>query len=603
MSKDEGFLSSDSVRTAAPLAYAQHVTFHAPMTLERGGELPSVTVAYETYGTLNADRSNAVLLCHALSGDSHVAKHDPEDLPGWWDVAVGSGRFIDTDRFFVICPNVLGGCRGTTGPNSLNPATGQRYGQDFPTITMGDMVEAQRMLVDHLGIDRLLAVVGGSMGGQVVLEWARRHPGRLRGAVPLATAPRLTSQALAFDVVGRNAILRDPGFLGGQYYGGEGGGPLVGLAIARMIGHITYLSREAMREKFDLDRLRPRDVPTEFEKKFSVGSYLGYQGDKFVERFDANSYISLTMAMDLFHLGSTREELAAALGPAECRWLVLSFSSDWLFPPDQSREIVDALLAANRPVTYCNITSSCGHDAFLLPNDADRYGEMLRAFLHDLLGEPVPASVPLPTCGTHPTSIFHARRLDYDRIVELIPPASSVLDLGCGMGDLLECLRQRGHRRIMGVELHEAPIIACARKGLDVVQMDLNRGLGSFADGQFDCVVLSQTLQAVQDVEVVIGDMLRVGQRGVVSFPNFAYHKHRRVLAEDGRSPRTSGLLRYDWYNTPNIRFFSIRDFEEFCSDRGIVIDRRIALDTEEGVEVTDDPNLHADLAIFVLRR
>ena len=239
-----------------------------------------MTVAYETYGQLNAARDNAILVCHAISGDSHVARHDEEDDPGWWDIMVGPGKPIDTDRFFVICPNLLGGCRGTTGPGSVNPATGKPYGRDFPTITVGDMVEVQRRLLDHLGIGQLLAVVGGSMGGHQALTWATRYP-RTRARRRWRWPPRrgLTSQALAFDVVGRNAILRDPHFHGGQYYD-EAHGPGVGLAIARMIGHITYLSREAMTQKFEADRLQPRNVAIEFEKTFSVGSYLGYQGDE-----------------------------------------------------------------------------------------------------------------------------------------------------------------------------------------------------------------------------------------------------------------------------------------------------------------------------------
>src|SRR5208337_1694777 len=305
----EKLFDSDSARHARPLRYAQTVAFDRALDLEMGGQLPSVTVAYETYGQLNAAKDNAVLVCHAISGDSHVAKHDDEDDPGWWDVVVGPGKPIDTSRFFVICPNLLGGCRGTTGPGSLNPATGKPYGADFPIITIGDIVEVQRRLLDHLGIGRLIAVIGGSVGGHQTLTWATRHPDRLRGAVVLASSPRLTSQALAFDVVGRNAIRRDPHYHGGQYYE-EKHGPEVGLAIARMIGHITYLSREAMKQKFGDNRLQSREVATEFEKTFSVGSYLGHQGTKFVERFDANSYIALSTAMDLFDLGGTPSELA-----------------------------------------------------------------------------------------------------------------------------------------------------------------------------------------------------------------------------------------------------------------------------------------------------
>ena len=361
------------------------------------------------------------------------------------------------------------------------------------------MVEVQRRLLDQLGISQLLAVVGGSLGGHQALAWATRHPDRVRGVVALATSARLTSQALAFDVVGRNAILRDPHFHGGQYYD-RPQGPAVGLALARMIGHITYLSREAMTEKFEADRLKPRDVAIEFEKRFSVGSYLGYQGAKFVERFDANSYLTLSVAMDLFDLGRTPRELAAAFRNARARWLVVSFSSDWLFPPDQSRDIVNALIANNAPVSYCNVQSSCGHDAFLLPNDLAVYGEMMRAFLDQLV--PGSNTRPAVTEEAHgPTSIFHQHRLDYERIAELIPLGASVLDLGCGSGRLLARLRETNHRRLVGVELDEQKILTAISRGLDVIQADLNKGLGAFADRQFDCVVLSQTLQAVQDVE------------------------------------------------------------------------------------------------------
>ncbi len=496
---------------------------------------------------------------------------------------------------------MLGGCRGTTGPGSISPATGKPYGRDFPSITVGDMVEVQRRLLDHLGIRQLLAVVGGSIGGHQALTWATRHSDQLRGTVAIATSPRLTSQALAFDVVGRNAILRDPHFHGGQYYN-KPHGPGVGLAIARMIGHITYLSREAMTEKFEANRLQPRDVAIEFEKTFSVGSYLGYQGTKFVERFDANSYMALSLAMDLFDLGGTPEQLAATLRAARCRWLVLSFSSDWLFPPDQSRDIVQALLANKAHVSYCNVQSACGHDAFLLPDDFASYGEMIRAFLNNLSA--VSNATTAKEDEQHdPTSIFHQRRLDYDRIVELIPPGASVLDLGCGSGRLLARLKQENHRRLVGVELDEQKILASLRHNLDVIHADLNKGLRAFADQQFDSVVLSQTLQAVQDVEAVIADMLRVGRTCIVSFPNFAYHKLSRMLAENGRAPKSAGLLHYEWYDTPNIRFLTIADFDDFCRRKNLGVHRRIALDTEAGVEVLEEPNRNADLAIFVISR
>jgi homoserine O-acetyltransferase len=382
------------------------------------------------------------------------------------------------------------------------------------------------------------------MGGHQALTWAIRYPERVAGAIVLASSARLTTQALAFDVVGRNAIRRDPDYNGGQYVE-KNTVPATGLAIARMLGHITYLSPESMMEKFGADRLQPRDVATEFEKQFSVGSYLAYQGDKFVERFDANSYIKLSLALDLFDLGKTTEEIAAKVRHSQCRWLIVSFTSDWLFPPEQSQQLVHALLALGKPVSYCNVASKCGHDAFLLPDDLPMYGGLMSAFLKNLQdGDPQETEEDDPYAHA-PASIFGAHRnprLDYDQITGLIQPNSSVLDLGCGRGSLLAKLRANGHQKLMGLELSEKEVLTCLQRGLDVVQADLNSGLAPFSDGQFDYVVLSHTLQAVLDVERLIREMLRVGRRSIVSFPNFAYHKLRKMLAEQGKSPVSSGL-------------------------------------------------------------
>ena len=601
MTADDSFRSSDSTRHARPLRHVRVAHLTEPLALELGGELSELRVAYETYGQLSPERDNAVLICHAISGDSHVAAHDPGDDPGWWDALVGPGKSIDTDRLFVICPNILGGCRGTTGPASPNPATRRPWGASFSAVTVGDMVSAHLRLLDHLGIERLRAAVGGSLGGHQVLELATRAGGRLAGAIALATSPRLTAQALAFDVVGRNAILRDPHYA--EENGEEGGpGPVVGLALARMLGHITYLSREAMMERFGARRLAPRELQTAFENKFSVGSYLAYQGEKFVERFDANSYVTLSMAMDLFDLGPTRKELEERLGASRCRWLVVSFSSDWLFPSFQSREIVDALLRARRPVSYCEVTSRCGHDGFLLEDDLDRYGALVRGFL-DRLAEEAPHEDAPPTVRPRPTHMLGPERLDVERIVGLIEPGSSVLDVGCGSGDLLARLARHGCTRRVGLEIDEREIVRCVQRGLDVVHADLEHGLACFGDGEFDAVVLSQTLQAARDVEALLAEMLRVGRRCVVSFPNAAFERHRRTLAEEGRAPVDTSLGPFRWYDTPNIRSLSILDFEEFCVEQGIRIERRIALDTGAGRVVEEDPNRHADVAVFVIRR
>ena len=603
--KDAMFQSSDSVRSAQPLRHVRVLELDEPLILERGGQLERVQVAYETYGQLNANKDNAVMIGHALSGDSHVARHDTDDSPGWWDIMVGPGKSVDTDRYFVICSNLLGGCRGTTGPDSIDLATGKCYGPDFPTITIGDMIEVQRRLVDSLGIEKLLCVMGGSMGGHQAMLWSMKYPDRVRSTALLGTSARLSSQALAFDIVSRNAIMHDPNFMGGRYRD-AGKVPDIGLAIARMIGHITYLSREAMDRKFEATRLQPRDVPVQFEKEFSVGSYLGYQGTRFVERFDANSYVTLSMAMDLFDLGATPEELTASFERADSQWLVVSFSSDWLFSPQESQEMTRALISTDQPVSYCDVESKAGHDAFLLPENIGSYGRLVEGFLANISG----ATDQKPPVTEHhhsQTSIFYpgrTQRLDVERIVELIPPSSSVLDLGCGTGLLLESLKDRGNSNVMGVELDEASVIDCVCRGMNVVQRDLNDGLALFADNQFDYVALSQTLQSIMDVEGVIREMLRVGRQCIVSFPNFAYHKLRKMLA-DGRAPEVRGLLRYKWYNSPNIRFLTIADFQEFCREKNIRIHRRVFLDTEEGRDVPaeQDSNLRADLAIFVLSR
>ena len=599
------FDSSDANRHALTLKHVQWARFDEPFELERGGALPGVTVAYETYGRLSPTGDNAVLICHALSGDSHVARHDEEDDSGWWDIMVGPGKPIDTDRFFVICPNVLGGCRGTTGPNSTNPATGRPWGRDFPAISIGDIVRVQQLLIHRLGIKRLLAVVGGSLGGHMTLDWATRFPDRLAGAVALATSGQLTSQALAFDVVGRNAILRDPAYHDGQYYD-KPTKPRVGLALARMLAHITYLSREAMMHKFGADRLAPREIQTNFETQFSVGSYLAYQGDRFGERFDANSYLTLTMAIDLFNLGNSVEELADSFRSSTCRWLLISYSSDWLFPHFQSRNLVNALVAEGKPVSYCDVESSCGHDAFLLPNDIATYGEMIRSFLANLINPSDQDDADDTPYGMaiNPKSIFHRQhRIDYDSIVELIRPGASVLDLGCGTGGLLARLRRRGHGRMMGLERDELSLVQCVRRGLDVVQADLNEGLAPFTDGQFDFVILSQTLQTIIDVQRVLNEMLRVGRQAVVSFPNLGYEPYRRQLAEQGRAPRADDVEAFHWHNTPNVRFLTIADFETFCEEQSITIHERVWLDTRKQQRIEDDPNRNANLAILVLSR
>jgi homoserine O-acetyltransferase len=351
-----------------------------PLATDGGVTLQHWQIAYQTYGALNADRSNAVLVCHALTGDQHVASRNPvTGKPGWWEVLVGPGCPLDTDRFFVICANVVGGCLGSSGPASLNPETGKPYGLSFPLVTIRDMVRAQALLVDHLGIDTLFAVIGGSMGGMQVLQWAASYPERVFAAVPLATGARHSAQNIAFHEVGRQAIMADPDWRGGAYLE-EGAQPAKGLAVARMGAHITYLSEAALHRKFGRN-LQDRVQRTfSFDADFQVESYLRHQGSSFVERFDANSYLYLTRAMDYFDLAADHGGvLARAFRGAKARFCVASFTSDWLFPTVESRAIVHALNAAGASVSFVELESDKGHDAFLL--DEPQLFATLRGFI------------------------------------------------------------------------------------------------------------------------------------------------------------------------------------------------------------------------------
>ncbi len=335
-----------------------------------------MTLAYETYGTLNEQKSNAVLVLHAFSGDAHAAGwHKGDKEPGWWDDLIGPGKGIDTDKYFVICSNVLGGCKGSTGPSSTNPKTGKPYGTDFPLITIGDMVNAQRHLIDHLGIEKLLAVVGGSMGGMQALQWMIAYPQKIRAAIPIATTLKHTPQQIAFNEVGRQAVMADPNWKKGQYYGGAA--PSKGLAVARMIGHITYMSDASMAEKFGR-RIRSDKEPFKFSPNFEVEGYLHNRGDSFVKRFDANSYLYITKAIDYFNI-LNGYSLSDVFKNLKAKVLVLAFKSDWLYPAYQSQEIVKACKLAGVDASYCEITSTYGHDAFLL--EIEQETQLIRNFL------------------------------------------------------------------------------------------------------------------------------------------------------------------------------------------------------------------------------
>lgn len=358
----------------------QRAAFDAPLPLQGGGVLPSYELVYETYGTLNGAGTNAILVCHALSGHHHVAGHyadDPKSL-GWWDNIVGPGRPLDTNRFFIVGVNNLGGCHGTTGPASVNPATGKPWGADFPVVTVEDWVHAQARLADRLGITSWAATIGGSLGGMQALQWAISYPDRVRNALVIAAAPKLSAENIAFNQVARQAILTDPDFCDGHFYA-HGVCPWRGLRLARMLGHITYLSDDEMAEKFGRE-LKGADLSYGFETDFQVESYLNHQGDKFANTFDANTYLRMTKALDYFDpAAATGGDLAAALRPARAKFLVVSFTTDWRFSPARSREIVNALVHNGQDVAYAEVESNQGHDSFLM--DDAYYHALVRTTL------------------------------------------------------------------------------------------------------------------------------------------------------------------------------------------------------------------------------
>ena len=378
------YIEHDQTGVSVGVVEKKHFTFaRSPdqMRLENGRLLSDVTVAYETYGQLNKAKDNAVLILHALSGDSHVAgyydKDDPK--PGWWEFMVGPGKGIDTDRYFVICSNILGSCMGSTGPSSINQETGQPYGIDFPLVTIGDMVEAQKALIDHLGVARIRAVIGGSVGGMQALEWCVRYPDTVEAAVLLATTARHSALAIAFNETARQSIMADPNWNNGNYYDGQK--PHMGLAVARMIGHITYLSDESMRLKFGRRLQDKSDFSFNFDADFQVESYLRHQGNKFVERFDANSFLYITKAADYYDIAALHGagSLMSAFSKVNSRFLVISFTSDWLYPTYQSRDMTQAMKKSGLEVSFCEIDAQWGHDAFLIPNE--RLTSLIRGFL------------------------------------------------------------------------------------------------------------------------------------------------------------------------------------------------------------------------------
>ncbi|MDP7395620.1 MAG: homoserine O-acetyltransferase [Lentisphaeria bacterium] len=538
------------------------------LQLNDGKVLTEVTVAYEAYGTLAADGRNAIYVCHALTGDAHAAfYHAEEDRdPGWWDELIGPGKSVDTDRYYVVCANILGGCKGTTGPCSINPETGRPYGTAFPLITVRDVVQVQKLLLDQLGVPELYAVIGGSLGGMQTLEWAVRFPDYVKRCICVASGVSLSPQALTFDIIGRSEIESDPNWAGGDYYD-KSAGPAAGLSRARQIGHVTYLSSASMAIKFGRDE-RASPYPGQsslFSTNFQIESYLSHQGSKFVKRFDANSYLYISRMMDMFDLVAEFGSIAEAFRDVKSKFLIVSISSDWLFPPGQQLDIVENLVAARKNVSYFQIDSAYGHDAFLL--EYETLGRAVDAFLN----------------GADPATVNGSGNLvDRDLICEMIEPETRVLDVGSGGGDMMLSLTKQ--RNITGIclDLGFDEIVECMSKGLPAIQLDADEGLKRIASDAFDCVLLNQTIQQLHSALDTIRHMLRIAPACVVGFPNFAYYRCRLSILL-GRLP-VSNTLPFEWYETPNIHLVTVDEFRQLCRQNDIhIADIRFLAETVVG--------------------
>jgi homoserine O-acetyltransferase/O-succinyltransferase len=539
--------------------------------LEKGGVLKTITVAYERCGASPATNDNVIFVCHALTGDAHVAGIRPggTEPDGWWEGMIGPGKGIDTNRYHIICANILGGCKGTTGPASLSPVTGKPYGADFPKMTVGDIIEVHRLLLRQLGITHLAGVIGGSFGGMQVMEWVVRYSEEIDRAMIVASAASLNSQALAFDIVGRHAITEDPNWNMGNYYEAEQH-PHSGLSSARKLAHITYLSQGLMDEKFGrAKRSEWLEAGEEFRRGreaifgtfFQVESYLQYQGEKFIQRFDANSYLHITLAMDEFDLREKYGSLEKAFEKVTSRLLVVSLSGDWLFTPCQSEEIVTALVRQQKRISYCHLNTDAGHDAFLT------HISDLTRIINSFLATPEEMA---SRANRQLSQLEH-----YAAVVEMIHREGRVLDLGCGDGALLNILKERKLITGNGVEISVEGVITAIGAGCDVILEDVDDGLAMIPNDSYDQVVLSETLQTIKRPKELLQQILRVAQEAVITFPNFACMDVRLQLLLGGRMPKGKDIP-YEWYETPNIHLFTLKDFVALCRQEGIVIQELI---------------------------
>lgn len=535
--------------------------------LEKGGTLPEIRVRYEMVGTPEPDGGNVVFVCHALTGDAHVIGYRPGERPGtdrpsgWWEGMIGPLAGIDTDRFCVLCANILGGCSGTTGPASVNPETGKPYGSAFPEITMGDIVDVHRALIRQLGFRRIAAVVGGSFGGMQALEWAIRYPQDMRKCVLVASAASLNTQALAFDIVARHAIIQDPHWRHGDYY--DGPHPVAGLANARRLAHITYLSQTSMDDKFGREKREEwlhqgkdfhTQVRRDFKTYFQIESYLEYQGQKFVRRFDANSYLHITRALDGYDPVETFGSLEAAVRHIQCKLLMVSLSGDWLFTREQAGRFVRACLNEGRDISYCHLHAPAGHDAFL--THIDELKLVMRAFL-------------TATDASDPSTFNRAEAKAFESFARNIPEGARVLDIGCGDGTLLKQVAVSQRAWCVGLERNLEKVVEALHAGVNVLMLDIDRHLREVPAHLFDVAIISHTIQVLNRPDEMMKQLLRVAGWALLAFPNFGYIGMRSQLFFLGRMPRTRQFP-YDWYDTPNIHNCTIKDFYAFSRAFGL---------------------------------
>lgn len=570
------------------------------------GELNRFELAYETYGKLNESKNNAILICHALTGDHHVAGiHANSERKGWWNHAVGPGKAIDTNNFFVICSNCLGACQGSTGPTSVNPDTGKPYGISFPELTIQDMVRAQKLLIEHLGISSLFSVVGGSMGGMQALQWIIEYPYFVERAMIIAATPQHSAQTIAFNEVGRTSIMGDPNWKNGDY--DKSSRPEMGLAVARMMAHITYLSDESMSQKFGRDQMDTSNLVNDYSNdektKFAVESYLHHQGLKFVDRFDANTYIKLTKALDRFDLIGDKG-LDFNLKNVQAKVMVVGFTSDWLYTPKQNKMISESLQRLGKNASYLEIDHKYGHDSFLL--NSNRFLGLMKYFLEGADKEEISQH----KASNHWQSITRSevkKESDLKIISDWVNKDEKVLDLGCGRGLLLEHLRKSKNVIGLGIDYDVDKATACISRGVPVLQGDIVNALKILPDDSFDWVVFSRMVEELPEPGKIILEAMRVGRRVAVSFVNHGYWKNRFHFMKYG-SRIKNDVYRENWDSSHPRNHFSVKDFESFChkhidSKLSPKIGRKVFHRGNWKTTCKIFPNLRAGLAIYELIR